>query len=196
LAKRKVVVITDGDRVAQKVVEKVARNVGGRAISLSGGNPTPVSGCEIAAAIKKTPHDPVLVMIDDCGCQGEGCGERALVELANQSEIEILGVVAVASNTAKVEGAKINAAVTRDGAVIDRPVDKDGNPQPLTDRRLHGDTVDILNRLPIPVVIGIGDLGKMNDADLVEEGARITTQAVQEVLNRSNFQAHSKTNFN
>ncbi|MGD8401098.1 MAG: stage V sporulation protein AE, partial [Bacillota bacterium] len=72
MTKRKVVVITDGDRVAQKVVAKVAQNVGGRVISLSGGNPTPVSGREIAAAIKQTPHDPVLVMIDDCGCQGEG----------------------------------------------------------------------------------------------------------------------------
>jgi stage V sporulation protein AE len=190
LEKRKVVVITDGDRAAQKVVEKVAQNVGGRAISLSGGNPTPISGGEIVAAVKQTPHDPVLVMIDDCGCQGEGRGERALVELVNHKEIEILGVVAVASNTAKVEGTKINAAVTRDGAVIDQPVNKDGNPERGNDPRIHGDTVDILNRLPIPVVIGIGDLGKMKDADLVEQGAKITTQAVQEVLNRSNFHAN------
>jgi stage V sporulation protein AE len=185
--KRKVVVITDGDRAAQKVVKKVAQNVGGRAISLSGGNPTPVSGSQIAEAVKQTPHDPVLVMIDDCGCQGEGRGERALAELADQAEIEILGVVAVASNTAKVEGAKITASITRNGTVTDRPVDKDGNPQKDADQRLHGDTVDIFNRLSIPVVIGIGDLGKMNDADLVEQGAKITTQAVLEVLNRSNF---------
>jgi stage V sporulation protein AE len=187
LTKRKVVVITDGDRVAQKVVAKVAQNVGGRVISLSGGNPTPVSGREIAAAIKQTPHDPVLVMIDDCGCQGEGRGERALAELADQAEIEILGVVAVASNTAKVEGAKINASITRNGIVSDGPVDKDGNPQKETDPFLYGDTVDIFNRLGVPVVIGIGDLGKMNDADSVEQGAQITTQAVQEVLKRSNF---------
>lgn len=190
MVKRKVVVITDGDRAAQRVVEKVAKNVGGRAISLSGGNPTPVSGWQIAEAVRKTPYDPVLVMIDDCGCRGEGCGERALAELVNQEDIEILGVVAVASNTAKVEGTKINAAVTRDGQIIDRPVNKDGNPQKETDPRIHGDTVDILNRLAIPVVIGVGDLGKMNNADLVEEGAKITTQAVQEVLSRSNFQAH------
>jgi stage V sporulation protein AE len=190
LVKRKVVVITDGDRAAQKVVEKVAQNVGGRAISLSGGNPTPISGGAIAAAVQQTPHDPVLVMIDDCGCCGAGRGEMALAELAGNAEIEILGVVAVASNTAKVEGIKINAAVTRDGAVIDCPVDKDGNPGKKHEPRIHGDTVDILNRLSIPVVIGIGDLGKMNDADLVEQGAKITTRAVQEVLNRSNFYAN------
>jgi stage V sporulation protein AE len=192
VVKRKVVVITDGDPAAQKVVERVAQNIEGRAISLSGGNPTPISGREIAEAVKKTPFDPVLVMIDDCGFRGEGSGEQALVELANHAEIEILGVVAVASNTAKVEGTKINVAVTRDAAVIERPVDKDGNPQKTEDPRLHGDTVDILNRLPVPVVVGIGDLGKMDDADLVEEGAKITTLAVQEVLNRSNFQAQPK----
>jgi stage V sporulation protein AE len=187
LPKRKVVVITDGDRAAQRVVEQVARNVGGRAISLSGGNPTQASGADIVAAVQRTPYDPVLVMIDDCGCQGEGRGEKILEALARADEIEILGVVAVASNTAEVEGAPVTAAVTRTGQVVARAVDKDGHPQAGGDLKIHGDTVDVLNRLQIPVVIGIGDLGKMDAADLVANGAHITTQAVREVLNRSNF---------
>lgn len=189
MQKRKVVVLTDGDRVAKEVVQQVAKNIGGRCISLSGGNPTPTNGFEIAAAIKETPYDPVLVMIDDCGASGMGRGERALTELMQDEEIEVLGVVAVASNTRAVEGIPITASITRTGAVIDQPVDKDGNPS--NGEKIQGDTVDIVNQLGIPVIIGVGDLGKMADADLVEQGAKITTQAVQEVLRRSNFGSES-----
>lgn len=182
---RKIVVITDGDKVATRVVEQVARNVGGRAISLSGGNPTEVSGEAIVEAIKETPYDPVLVMVDDCGAKGTGRGERVLKELSQNPDVEILGVVAVASNTAGVAGVSPDVSVTRDGKVIDQAVDKDGHVQ--SGHRIHGDTVDVLNQIEVPVVVGIGDLGKMEDADLVEDGARITTMAVEEVLKRSHF---------
>jgi stage V sporulation protein AE len=184
MKRRRVVVLTDGDRVAQNVVKKVARNIGGRAISLSGGNPTRATGEEIAAAVKQTPHDPVLVMIDDCGASGKGRGEQALEKLAATEGIDLLGAVAVASNTAAVEGTAVDASVTRDGNIVESPVNKDGTPQG-GQAKLHGDTVDVLKQLDIPVVIGVGDLGKMNDADLVEQGAKITTQAVKEVLRRS-----------
>lgn len=185
MTKRKVVVITDGDRAAQRVVEKVAQNVGGRAISLSAGNPTSISGEEIADAVKSTPYDPVLVMVDDCGSRKKSYGEQALEVLAKDPEIEIIGVVAVASNTSKVEGVPVNASVCNDGSIVQEPVDKDGFPEPVGHRKVEGDTVDIINRLKIPVIIGLGDLGKMNDADLVEDGARITTIAVQEILRRN-----------
>ncbi len=186
MTKRKVIVITDGDKIAQAAVERVAQNIGGRAISLSAGNPTPVSGETIAAAVKETPYDPVLVMVDDCGDQGKGAGESALETLVRDSELEILGVVAVASNTAHVRGVPITASVTREGQIIELPVDKDGNPEPAGHKYVEGDTVDVLNQLSIPIVIGIGDLGKMNDADLTENGARITTLAVEEILKRQN----------
>lgn len=182
---RKVVVITDGDRIATKVVEKVAKNVGGRAISLSGGNPTEVTGREIAEAVKSTPYDPVLIMVDDCGARGTGRGETALEELAKDPEIEILGAVAVASNTAHVEGVPVDVSVTREGEVIEASVDKYGNRK--GGHIIEGDTVDVLNRLNISVVVGVGDLGKMHDADLVSDGARITTIAVEEVLKRAGF---------
>lgn len=181
---RKIVVITDGDRIATQVVEQVARNVGGRAISLSGGNPTRISAEGLVEAIKEAPYDPVLVMVDDCGAKGTGRGERVLVELARNPEVEILGVLAVASNTAGVRGIKPNVSITRDGKVIDQAVDKDGYTQ---GKRIKGDTVDILNQLKVPVIVGVGDLGKMENADLVEEGARITTIAVKEILKRSHF---------
>jgi stage V sporulation protein AE len=185
MTKRRIIVVTDGDRVAQKVVEKVAQNIGGRAISFSGGNPTRISGDKIAALVKEAPHDPVLVMVDDCGSSEQGNGEKALKALASDPELEILGVLAVASNTAAVDGVQVSASVTRDGQIVEEPVDKDGNPESGTNKEIKGDTVDIINELPIPVVIGIGDLGKMDDADRVSDGAKITTLAVQEILRRS-----------
>lgn len=187
MATRKIIVITDGDQVAKKVVERVARNVGGRAISMSAGNPTPVTGSEIAAAVKEAPFDPVLVMVDDCGSRYKGNGEKALEELANDSELDILGIIAVASDTAKVEGVPVEMSVSREGKIVPASVDKIGNVEPEGHCKLKGDTVDVINHLKVPVVIGLGDLGKMDDADLVEEGAKITTMAVEEILKRSNY---------
>lgn len=184
---RKIIVLTDGDLVAKKVVEKVAQNIGGRAISMSAGNPTPVSGKEIAAAVKEAPKDPVLVMVDDCGSREKGSGEKALEELANDPELDILGVIAVASDTSKVEGVPVTASVSREGKVVLGPVDKIGNPEPEGHTKIEGDTVDVINQLQVPIVIGLGDLGKMDDADLVEEGAKITTMAVEEIMKRSNY---------
>lgn len=187
MANRKIIVLTDGDRVAKKVVEKVAQNIGGRAISMSAGNPTPVTGSEIAAVVKETPYDPVLVMVDDCGSGHKGRGEKALEELANDPELDILGIIAVASDTSNVEGVPVAVSVSRQGEVVSGPVDKIGNPEPEGHSKVEGDTVDVINQLHVPVVIGLGDLGKMDDADLVEEGAKITTLAVEEILKRSNY---------
>lgn len=186
--KRRVIVVTDGDRAARRVVERVAQNIGGRAISISGGNPTPISGEKMAAFVKQTPYDPVLVMVDDCGFGGQGEGEKALEVLARDPELEILGVLAVASNTAEVGGVPVTVSVTRNGEVVAEPVDKDGLPEPGNSNRIKGDTVDVINQLDIPVVVGIGDLGKMEDADSVDDGAKITTLAVQEILRRNQIQ--------
>ncbi len=188
--KRRVIIVTDGDRVAQQVVEKAAHNIGGRVISMSGGNPTAISGEKIAEAIKKTPYDPVLVMVDDCGASGKGKGEQAMEALTKDPEIEILGILAVASNTSEAGGVPVTASVTKDGRVIAESVNKDGNPESNTPT-IKGDTVDIINNLTVPVVIGIGDLGKMNDADCLETGARITTLAINEILKRNQIYSMS-----
>ncbi|ATW24081.1 stage V sporulation protein AE [Candidatus Formimonas warabiya] len=185
--KRKVIIITDGDEMARKTVERVAANIGGCCISASAGNPTPISGEKILALIKKTNTDPVLIMLDDKGCRQKGKGERALEFIVKHPDIEVLGVVAVASNTKKCKGVEVEQSITLEGKVIDRPVNKDGEPEPEGHHILEGDTVSVLESLKIPTIIGIGDIGKMHGRDKFERGARITTQAVKYILERGGF---------
>ncbi|MCL6445215.1 MAG: stage V sporulation protein AE, partial [Alicyclobacillus sp.] len=52
---------------------------------------------------------------------------------------------------------------------------------------LEGDTVEIIDSLHFPIVIGIGDIGKMDGADEVEKGAPVTTMALQTIMDRSGF---------
>lgn len=182
MGKKRIIIVTDGDRTAKAVVEKAATNVGGRTISASGGNPTPISGEELTQMILSAPKEPVLVMVDDCGKRSKGPGENVLEQLVRDERFEVLGVLAVASNTTKVEGVPVNFSVTRDQKIVERPVNKDGIPEEHGHVKVEGDTVDVLNRLDVPVVVGIGDLGKMDDADSLENGARVTTMAIQEIL--------------
>lgn len=183
--KKQVIIVTDGDRTAQAVVEKAASAVGGRTISASGGNPTPLSGEELVDKILEAPSEPVLVMVDDCGKREKGPGERALETLVKDERLEILGVIAVASNTSKVEGVPVDFSVARNQKVVSGPVDKDGIPEPEGHVKVEGDTVDILNRLDVPIVVGIGDLGKMDKADRIQDGAQVTTKAIREIMERS-----------
>ncbi len=183
--RRKVIVVTDGDRVAGRTVETAARNIGARFISLTTGNPTPLSGPEVVRLIKMTPQDPVVVMVDDRGKRGFGRGEQVLRYLAEHPDIEVLGAVAVASNTDQTEGVLVDKSVTRECRVIPGPVDKMGFPEEKGHRYLEGDTVDILNRLNVPVIIGTGDTGKMDFFDDCLNGAPVTTRALREILDRS-----------
>jgi stage V sporulation protein AE len=185
MGRKKVIIVTDGDRTAQAVVEKAASSVGGRTISASGGNPTPLSGEELAELILQAPNEPVLVMVDDSGKREKGPGERALETLAKDDRLEILGVIAVASNTTEVEGVPVDFSVARNQRVVPGPVDKDGIPETEGHAKVEGDTVDIINQLNIPIIVGIGDLGKMDEADRFEDGARVTTKAIQEIMERS-----------
>ncbi|HHW13696.1 MAG TPA: stage V sporulation protein AE [Firmicutes bacterium] len=188
MGKPRVIVVTDGDRVAQGAVEQAARNIGGCTVSLSAGSPTPLSGEEIVELVKRAQRDPVLVMVDDRGSRRKGAGEAALEHLAGSDEIELLGVIAVASNTEKVMGVPVTHSVAADGRVIEGPVDKEGLPEPKSHERVEGDTVDVLNQLDVPVVVGLGDPGKMNRADKASKGAVVTTKAVKTVLELSQGQ--------
>ncbi|KXG74205.1 stage V sporulation protein AE [Thermotalea metallivorans] len=181
--KRKVILVTDGDSVAQRAVETAAANIGGRCISRSGGNPTPMSGVEIVELIKRAKYDPVVVMVDDKGSSRTGRGEWALYEIANHPDIEIMGVIAVASNTQGVKGVEVDFSVTCDGKIIEGAVDKEGLPQ--KNNVIYGDTVDIIKKCEVPVIVGIGDIGKMAGKDDCEMGAPILTKAMEEILNRS-----------
>jgi len=177
--KKKVIIVTDGDLMAQRAIETAAQNIGARVISRSAGNPTILSGEEIVDLIKEAKHDPVIVMVDDRGNTHKGDGEKAMEYILNSNEVEVIGAVAVASNTSKVTGVEVDASIDRNGNVTHQAVDKDGNPK--DDKIIKGDTVDVLSRFDIPVV-GVGDPGKMEGSDDVEFGAPIITKALEEVI--------------
>jgi stage V sporulation protein AE len=179
---RKVILITDGDSIAQRAVETAAKNIHARTISASAGNPTPLNGDQIVELIKQAKHDPVIVMFDDRGSPSKGKGETALEIVAKHPDIEVLGAVAVASNT-EVDGVPCHLAITKDGQFIQGSVDKEGNPR-WDSPNIHGDTVDILKDLNIPIIIGIGDIGKMEGKDNAYLGAKITTKALKYIISK------------
>lgn len=181
-AKKQVILITDGDHVARHVVEEAARRVGGRCISASGGNPSEIDAPALIELIHEAEGEPVLVMVDDAGTRRKGPGEKLIEQLAAEDSIELLGVLAVASHTEKVEGVPVVASVAKSGEMVNGPVDKDGVPEQSGHMKIEGDTVDVLNRLQVPIVIGIGDLGKQDHAD---HHANITVRAIREIIDRA-----------
>lgn len=178
--KRKIIIVTDGDKIAQRVVETAAKNINGRCISLSGGNPTELSGKQIIELIKEAKHDPVVVMVDDRGDNGIGKGEKAMDEIINDEEIELMGIVAVASNTPNARGVKVDCSIDKNGNIIKKAVDKYGNA--LENRILKGDTVNTLSEANAQFVVGLGDPGKMDGKDDFEIGAPIITLAMEEII--------------
>ena len=183
--KRSVIFVTDGDQIARRSLEVAARNIGGRCISMSAGNPTLLSGAQLIELIKSAAHDPIIVMFDDKGQEGMGFGERAMVEVYNDPGIHVLGILAVASNSGFCGGTRVDCSVTRTGDIIPGPVNKFGKAS--RQKELHGDTVEIINDMDVPVVVGVGDIGKMEGADDYHYGASITTRALQEIIERSGF---------
>jgi stage V sporulation protein AE len=186
MEKRRVIVITDGDEYARKTIEYVASQYGGRCISRSQGNPTTLSGPEIIHLILQTPYDPVFVMFDDSGFLGEGAGERALKYVVNHEQIDVLGVIAVASNTHQNEWTRVDVSIDRYGELIEYGVDKSGIPE-FEIGRINGDTVYCLDSLQVPIIVGIGDIGKMARKDHIKYGSPITMKAVEVILERSGY---------
>lgn len=185
--KRKVIVVTDGDEYANNAVKYVAKKIGGRCISQSAGNPTVLTGSQMIELVKKAPTDPVFLMFDDSGLTGEGSGEKALKFVANHPEIEVLGVIAVASKTKFVEWTHVDVSIDREGRLTEYGVDKSGLPD-IEIGRINGDTVYVLDQLKnIPIIVGIGDIGKMSRYDSVKNGCPITLKAVQLILERSGY---------
>lgn len=180
--KPKVILVTDGDRVAKKAVELAAANIGGRCISASAGNPTVLTGHEIIEKVKQAPKDPVVVMVDDRGLKGEGPGESAMKGILDSSEVDVLGIVAVSSNGKDCSGLDVTCSITKDGSIIEHAVDKSGNDTHSS--YICGDTLSILKNRKDLLIIGIGDPGKMDFMDEVSKGAPITTMALKEVMKR------------
>jgi stage V sporulation protein AE len=189
--RRHVILITDGDDYARKTVELVAKEVGGRCISLSHGNPSTLDGPLIVKLIKKAPHDPVFVMFDDSGFVGEGAGERALKYVACHEDINVLGVIAVAAKTRQAEWTRVDVCIDRDGEITPYGVDKFGIPE-MEKGRLYGDTVYCLDEIDVPIIVGIGDIGKMAKKDHFEVGSPITRKAVELILERSGYRGRDQ----
>ncbi|MDR3564105.1 MAG: stage V sporulation protein AE [Negativicutes bacterium] len=185
--KVRVILITDGDRCAQQVVENIATELNLRCISASAGNPTPITGAEIVQLLKLVPHDPVLVMFDDRGRCDKGKGEVAMEYVANHPDVQVLGAVAVASNTTGIDGVPADVCINGQGKMVDGSVDKNGLEKRgnCDQATVNGDTVDVLNQVDIPVIVGIGDIGKMDKADDIRRGSPITRKAIEEILKRS-----------
>lgn len=178
--------ITDGDYYAKKAIEMVARQIGGRCISMSQGNPSQLSGTELVKQIQKAKSDPVLVMFDDSGYIGEGVGEQSMRIVANHSSIEVLGIIAVASKTRSAEWTKVDVSIDRFGNLTSRGVDKFGMEE-MEFGKITGDTVDCIDRLKVPIVVGIGDIGKMSRVDDYRNGSPVTKLAVDIILERSGY---------
>jgi stage V sporulation protein AE len=53
--------------------------------------------------------------------------------------------------------------------------------------KMSGDTVYCLDSLDLPLVVGIGDIGKMGRKDDLSKGSPITMKAVELILERSGF---------
>ncbi len=182
---RRVVIVTDGDCKALDAVERAASNIGARCISLTGcrnqedARWTPE---EVEELILSTPRDPVVLMVDDEGRQGEGWGEQILRQISESEHLKVVGVIAVASDMEQGTPVNVDVAVTADGEVIRAAVDKRGARDHLNRTELRGDTVENLEALEIPLVIGLGDPGKMNFADDAKAGAPITTKALELAL--------------
>lgn len=184
----RVIAVTDGDEVARHAVETAAKRVGLRTISRSAGNPTPHTGEELVRIIMTAKQDPVLVMLDDRGKAYKAQGELALEYLAKSPEIDLIGAIAVASNTLWAQGVPVDFSIDRNGEMVDAAVDKDGYKSTISGSVVYGDTVDVLRGLGIPVV-GMGDPGKQGGRDNYHRGAPITTKALSSLLDKLGEQA-------
>lgn len=119
----------------------------------------------------------------------EGVGEKTLLDFIRHPAIEVIGAIAVAANTTIGLGTKVDFSLDRDGNMVYDGVNKDGYPLGLKRPVIVGDTVDVLRKLNVPIVVGMGDIGKMQGNDAYYKGAPITTAAIMEILKRSGFDA-------
>lgn len=182
--KKKVIFVTDGDASAKRALEHVTESIGGTCISSIGENNERLPYHELCDLITNAKREPVIVLFDDCGYQMEGLGERAMRYVATQENIEVIGAIAVASTTHYSEWTRVDVSIDRFGNLTEYGVDKDGLPD-IELGRIDGDTVSILDQLNIPIIVGIGDIGKMAGHDAIEKGAPITKMVIQLILERS-----------
>lgn len=179
--RKKVIILTDGDETAYRALAVACESLPCHPLKASVGNPTPLSGKELVNAVVDVPAEPVVVMVDDRGDVGRGPGEEALNTLLDAEELEVLGVIAVAANSHPVHGVQVDLSVNQYGKVVHQAVDKSGRGE--SSDTLKGDTVDVLAGYSGPIV-GLGDPGKMQGHDAIDQGVPATRRALEEILRR------------
>jgi len=186
MKRKKIIIVTDGDVYAHRTIQFLAKEFGGCTISLSQGNPTSFSGKRMVEIIMQANKEPIFVLFDDSGFMGEGPGEKALKYVAKDINLEVLGILAVASNAHHMEWTKVDVSMDNEGNLTSYGVDKYGVPD-VEFGRINGDTVYCLDQLNAPLIVGIGDIGKMSGKDDIEIGSPITRKAIEYILERSGF---------
>lgn len=181
---RKVIYVTDGDGAAVKAVAAATKKLGMHCLMLSGGNPTSHSYEELRTQIHESPAAVTVILFDDAGAAYEGKGEAMMVRLTQDDDVEVIGALAVASAERSGDWTHVHVSVDRYRNLEARGVDKEGFVD-IENHRVHGDTVYTLDRLNIPLIVGIGDLGKMGGRDDVRKGSPVTQTALQLILERS-----------
>jgi stage V sporulation protein AE len=184
---KNIIVITDGDEYARKTLDYLANEIGGTCLSYLSDNPTIASPDEVIQAVLKAREEPVYVLIDDAGIPGVGAGEKILIALEDHPSIHILGAIAVAAHTKNMEWSRFTFAIDRNGELTSNGVDKEGVPIPEIGR-INGDTVYSLDQLDLPIVIAIGDIGKMQGKDDLKKGSPITRKAIEMILERGGLE--------
>lgn len=102
--------------------------------------------------------------------------------VANHPQVEVLGAVAVASNHRAGDAVRVDILLDRNGNQVFQGVDKGGLEMEGEPPMIRGDTVGVLNRIQVPLIVGIGDIGKMGHFDDVRQGAPVTRKAVELIL--------------
>ncbi|SDD45907.1 stage V sporulation protein AE [Terribacillus halophilus] len=180
---KKVILITDGDAYAKRSIDYLAEILGGTSLSYLADNPMTIDAQSMKNAIHTADDEPVYVLLDDGGVPGIGNGEKLLLAIADDPEIDVIGALAVAAHTQNREWSRVSFSIDQDGELQPFGVDKEGV---ITEEfgRINGDTVYLLDQLDIPLVIAIGDIGKMHGKDAIELGSPITEQALRIILER------------
>ncbi|MFP7169451.1 stage V sporulation protein AE [Terribacillus sp. 7520-G] len=180
---KKVILITDGDAYAKRTIDYLAKKLGGTSLSHLADNPMTIDADVMKNAIHSADDEPVYVLLDDGGVPGIGKGEKLLKAINDDPGIEVIGALAVASHTQNQEWSRVSFSIDQDGELLPYGVDKEGV---ITEElgRINGDTVYLLDQLDLPLVIAIGDIGKMHGKDAIELGSPITEQALRIILER------------
>lgn len=180
---KRVILITDGDAYAKRTIDYLASKIGGTSLSYLADNPMTVEAKTMVDAIHAAEAEPVYVLLDDGGVPGVGSGEILLQTIADDPDINVIGALAVAAHTQNREWSRVSFSIDQDGELQPFGVDKEGV---ITEEigRINGDTVYLLDQLDLPLVVAIGDIGKMHGKDAIEIGSPITEQALRIILER------------